>query len=133
MIQLKSADDDFDVEKIRTSGATSQRSHLPVAGEVAANEMRITDCGVDTLSQLIPCANIEIVADEVPALAGHVAVKTWVTPRTGVTVEQVIKSVRAACKPIPAVATVDTQVLDRLELELQFWRLDILEHDVIVR
>jgi hypothetical protein len=124
MIHLKGADDDFDVEEIRASGATPQRGHLPVAREVAADKMRVPDGGIDALSQLITRPYVEIVANEVAASTRHIAIKPGVTPRAGVAVEQVIKAVRAARKPIPAVAAIDTQVLDGLKLELDLWSLD---------
>jgi hypothetical protein len=132
MIQLKSAEHDFDVEKVGASRTSSQRSYLPVTREFTANKMRVANRGVDAFSKLVPCANVKIVADKITALARHVPVKTRIRPRTCVAIEKVIKAVRAARQPIPAVTAIDTQVFAWLKLQLYFGRLDILENDVVV-
>ncbi len=68
-----------------------------------------------------------------PLLSCYVAIKTRVGPRARIAIEKVIKAVGAACKPIPAVAAVYTQVFSWLKLQLYLWRFDIFEYDVVVR
>src|SRR5688500_6516882 len=94
--------------------------------------MRVTDGRVDVLCQLVACPDIEIVSDKITAASRSIAVgKTAsISPAAS---EEVIEAISIASQPVPAVAPIDTQILDRLELELYFRRFDILENDVIIR
>ena len=95
--------------------------------------MRVANRGIDAFSKLIACAYVKVVANKIATSAGCVTIESGVRACAGVAIEKVIKAVCAACKPVPAVAAVYTQVLGWLKLQLYLWRLDILEYDVVVR
>ena len=94
--------------------------------------MRVTDGRVDVLCQLVACPDIEIVSDEVTAASGSIAVGK-ASPVTSIASEEVIEAVGIASQPVPTVPAIDSQVLERLELEFYLWGFDILENDVIIR
>ena len=132
MKSLKSTDYHFNIKKVGTAGALAKGRYLSVTREFTACKMGVTDRGIDVFRNLVTGTNINGMPDKVSAPSISITIKTWIWDGAVIAIKKIVKAIRTAGKPEPAVTAVYTQIRRRLKLKLDLGRLDVLKNDVIV-